>query len=235
MHHNACMKRHRPCIAESGSTFAALLTSLAALLPTGPAQANDISRAVPGGVVTLDLGASPARPQASLPNGVPVLVLGEPAGWKAVLGIPLSASPGSGQLLVRRAAQVEPERLGFAIGPHAVRRTAPDRGAGQGGPVQGRPGALRTRTRAPGQGHRHLQRHPTAGPDPARAGGRPAFEFVRVAPGLQRPGTQSAQRHGHRSADGHAGVRAAPGQGDRQPATTSSTARLFGWTTAPAC
>ncbi len=83
----------------------------------GPAQALDISRPVPGGVVTLELGPSAERPQASLPNGVPVLVMGDPGGWRAVLGIPLSAVPGNATLLVRRAGQPEPQRSSYAIGP----------------------------------------------------------------------------------------------------------------------
>ena len=82
-----------------------------------PAHAHDISRPVPGGVITLDLGPSAERPQASLPSGVPVLVMGDPTGWRAVVGIPLSAVPGSAVLLVRRGSQPEPQRNAYAIGP----------------------------------------------------------------------------------------------------------------------
>ena len=92
------------------------MAALACLVVAGQAAAQDISRPVPGGVVTLDLGSSPTRPLAGLPNGVPVLVIGEPAGWKAVVGIALSTVPGSGVLLVRRGGQAEPERKPFAIG-----------------------------------------------------------------------------------------------------------------------
>ncbi|KNZ33206.1 MAG: peptidase M23 [Methylibium sp. NZG] len=77
----------------------------------------EVSKPVPGGVVTIDLGPAPTRPLASLPSGVPVLVLGQPAGWKAVVGIALSAPPGTGQLLVRRGATAEPLRKTFAIEP----------------------------------------------------------------------------------------------------------------------
>jgi murein DD-endopeptidase MepM/ murein hydrolase activator NlpD len=70
-------------------------------------------RAVPGGVATVSLGKSPTRPKAHS-NGVPVMVVGEPAGWVAVLGIPLSAKPGVGAISVRRAGRPE-ERVGYTI------------------------------------------------------------------------------------------------------------------------
>ena len=96
----------------------ATLAALAGLLAGGPAHAQpDIAKPVPGGVVTIDLGPAPARPLASLPSGVPVLVLGQPAAWKAVVGIPLSAPAGTGQLLVRRGAKSEAERKSFVIEP----------------------------------------------------------------------------------------------------------------------
>ena len=71
--------------------------------------------AVPGGVIALPLGPAPQRPQASL-AGVPVMVVGDPAQWTAVLGLSLSAKPGQGELLVRRPGQAE-EHLSFAIEP----------------------------------------------------------------------------------------------------------------------
>ncbi len=108
--------RCRPSFTESGPAGAALAAVLCGLL-AGPALAHDISRPVPGGVITLDLGPSPERPQASLPSGVPVLVMGEPGGWKAVVGIGLSAAPGNAVLLVRRGGQTEPQRKAYAIGP----------------------------------------------------------------------------------------------------------------------
>ncbi len=71
--------------------------------------------AVPGGVIALPLGPAPQRPQASL-AGVPVMVVGDPAQWTAVVGIPLAAKPGPGELLVRRPGQAE-EHLPFVIDP----------------------------------------------------------------------------------------------------------------------
>jgi Peptidase family M23/Peptidase family M23 N-terminal domain len=107
---------HRTSFTEIRPTIGqALATLLAAMLLSGGALAQDISHPVPGGVVTLDLGPSPTRPSVSQPNGVPVLVMGDATGWKAVVGIPLSATPGSGQVLVRRGERDEPERKSFAI------------------------------------------------------------------------------------------------------------------------
>jgi len=73
-------------------------------------------RSVPGGVLVLALGSSAQRPEASL-HGVPVMVVGEPARWTAVVGLPLSAKPGPSALAVRRAGHPE-EHLSFAIEPH---------------------------------------------------------------------------------------------------------------------
>ena len=109
------------------ATAVALSLGLGALLPgralaqdAPQTRAQDISRPVPGGVVTVDLGPSPSRPQAALPNNVPLLVMGDPGGWKAVVGIALSAVPGTGTLLVRQSgtgALAEPQHKSFSIGP----------------------------------------------------------------------------------------------------------------------
>lgn len=54
---------------------------------------------VPGGVARLPIGASAERPKA-WSDDVPLLVVGAPAGWTALVGIPLSASPGPAQIAV---------------------------------------------------------------------------------------------------------------------------------------
>ena len=69
---------------------------------------------MPGGVVTLDLGPSAERPRASV-GKLPVLVTGSPARWSAVVGIPLSAEPGQGELLVQRTGQAGSQRLNYLI------------------------------------------------------------------------------------------------------------------------
>jgi murein DD-endopeptidase MepM/ murein hydrolase activator NlpD len=58
--------------------------------------------AVPGGVARIALGASPVRPQA-FADSVPLLVVGDAAGWTAVVGIPLAAKPGNSSITVRAA------------------------------------------------------------------------------------------------------------------------------------
>ena len=79
--------------------FAVLLLSLSACLSI---QAQDLpqERAVPGGVALVDLGAAANKPVARV-NDVPMLVVGDPTRWTALVGIPLSATPGSKTLTVK--------------------------------------------------------------------------------------------------------------------------------------
>lgn len=78
----------------------ALLGTLGCLLGTARAHSLPLNEApwpralaVPGGVIRLALGVAPSRPQASA-DGVPLLVLGHPLAWTALVGVPLSATPG---------------------------------------------------------------------------------------------------------------------------------------------
>jgi murein DD-endopeptidase MepM/ murein hydrolase activator NlpD len=70
---------------------------------------------VPGGVATLTLGAAPERPTARY-HGVPVLVVGSPARWTAVVGIALGAAPGPDALVVQAAGEA-PREEAFVIAP----------------------------------------------------------------------------------------------------------------------
>ena len=63
-------------------------------------------RSVPGGVAIIDLGASSTPPRVTLDNA-PVLVIGDPARWTAIVGIALDAKPGTRHLEVRRAGEAE--------------------------------------------------------------------------------------------------------------------------------
>lgn len=101
----AVLTRRRLLVAASLATWGAAQPAIAArsLLPD--------ARPVPGGVALLDLGPAPARPRARL-GAVPVLVLGDPVGWIAVLGIALATKPGVMELTVDGA-----ERTGR---PHRV-------------------------------------------------------------------------------------------------------------------
>ncbi len=73
------------------------------------------ARATPGGVLLLPLGSAISRP-AAWQGEVPVLVTGSPAGWTAVLGVPLDAVPGDGRL--RLEGEGLPATLAYRITPH---------------------------------------------------------------------------------------------------------------------
>lgn len=74
------------------------------------------ARPAPGGVALVPLGPAADRPLARLAD-VPLLVLGSPAGWTAVVGIALDQPPGELRLTVQRgAAPAAP--LAFSVQPH---------------------------------------------------------------------------------------------------------------------
>ena len=50
---------------------------------------------VPGGIALFALGPAGQRPMAHTVQGQPLLVLGSPRSWTALLGLPLAAAPGS--------------------------------------------------------------------------------------------------------------------------------------------
>jgi murein DD-endopeptidase MepM/ murein hydrolase activator NlpD len=81
--------------------------------PAAGAASPRINAAVPGGVVTLPLGAAEQAPQASF-NGVPVLVMGSAAAWVAVVGLPLSIKPGTHTLLLPHR-QGKADKLTFDV------------------------------------------------------------------------------------------------------------------------
>ncbi len=68
---------------------------------TSPAPLNVWPRAlqVPGGVARLPLGPAAERPVA-YSGDIPLLVLGDAAGWTAVVGIALAAEPGEASITV---------------------------------------------------------------------------------------------------------------------------------------
>ena len=73
-------------------------------------------RAVPGGVVLIPLGPAAQEPHAEH-QGVPLLVVGDPIAWTAVLGLALAAAPGAGEIIVRRDDR-PPERLPYRVTSH---------------------------------------------------------------------------------------------------------------------
>ncbi|MDO5625136.1 MAG: peptidoglycan DD-metalloendopeptidase family protein [Pseudomonadota bacterium] len=119
------MTRHSPAPDHYPLKRRALLLAAAALgAPALPARAqhNQDSEgpwprhaAVPGGVARIDLGPAPQRPRA-LADDVPLLVVGAPGGWTALVGIALAAEPGTAR--IRVAAADGPEReLAYTIAP----------------------------------------------------------------------------------------------------------------------
>lgn len=75
---------------------------------------------VPGGIARISLGPSAARPVATS-NEVPLLVLGDPIEWTALLGIPLAAAAGETSILVRSSDGVAPRRIDYTVAPKRYR------------------------------------------------------------------------------------------------------------------
>ena len=74
---------------------AASAASAAKAPPVWPTSAQ-----VPGGIARLALGPAPTRPLAYA-GDVPLLVLGDPAGWTALVGIALATPPGPASISVQ--------------------------------------------------------------------------------------------------------------------------------------
>ena len=100
-----------------GSGLAALVPGWATAQPGRSAATLPWPReaAVPGGVAHVALGASVQRPEA-FDGDVPLLVLGQPGAWTALVGIALAAQPGTARIRVRRPESGEHE-LAYAIQP----------------------------------------------------------------------------------------------------------------------
>ncbi len=96
--------------------------ALLALAPWAAAQAATDTGvwprplAVPGGVARLSLGPATARP-AVRTGDLPVLVIGDPIEWTALVGIPLSAAPGEAFVTVAATADRPAQRIGYRIAP----------------------------------------------------------------------------------------------------------------------
>ena len=92
--------------------------ALLGIRPTWAAAAHagwPMASAVPGGVAHVPLGPASQRPSA-FAGELPLLVLGSPAGWTALVGIPLSAEPGEARITV----QIEggtPRELTHTVAP----------------------------------------------------------------------------------------------------------------------
>ena len=113
-----------PCPFDSRRR-ALLGTVGALLLPSLPARAASPVAApelwphastVPGGVARLSLGPAAARPTAHTDGNVPLLVIGDPIEWTALVGIPLAAPVGSAHITVRTDSGSE-RSVAYTIAP----------------------------------------------------------------------------------------------------------------------
>jgi len=75
---------------------------------------------VPGGIARLPLGAAAAKPSAQ-DGELPLLVLGDAAGWTALVGIPLAAQPGMARISVRPAQGGAARDVVYTIAPKRYR------------------------------------------------------------------------------------------------------------------
>ncbi len=121
-----CRRRFARWLHRLAGTGAAALAFLAAPLPAAPAAnaaapgpaaaALPQARPVPGGIARIDLGSAPKAPTVRFED-VSSLVVGSPAGWTAIVGIPLSAKPGTAQVEVTRPGGTT-TRVPFRIDDH---------------------------------------------------------------------------------------------------------------------
>lgn len=102
------------CCALRLALFWALCCALCWAFPL-PATAQDLKQAVPGGVLSLPLGPAANAPTVSL-EGVPVMVMGQKAEWRAIVGISLATAPGP-QTLQLQGAGLAARTLVFQVRP----------------------------------------------------------------------------------------------------------------------
>ena len=98
-------------LAVAGMVASTLATAQTAT-PATPFHNWPTAMAVPGGVARLSLGPSATAPSV-FSGDVPVLVLGDAVEWTALVGIPLSATPGEASVTVR--ADGAPRTLRYTV------------------------------------------------------------------------------------------------------------------------
>ena len=94
--------------------------ALAASPPSAP-ELWPRASLVPGGVACLSLGPAAQRPVARTPDGIPLLVQGDPIEWTALVGIPLATVPGAAHILLAPADGGAPRQVPYAVGPKQYR------------------------------------------------------------------------------------------------------------------
>jgi murein DD-endopeptidase MepM/ murein hydrolase activator NlpD len=98
-------------------SFLQMLTAALPFFPVARASNEMLPRAaaVPGGVAIIDLGAGPVSPLARLDDNR-VLVMGDETDWRAIVGIPLDATPGENLPLIVERAGGRRSTIRFAVG-----------------------------------------------------------------------------------------------------------------------
>ena len=116
--HHSLLNRRQALLGAAG--VLALPTSvLAANSSAAPPPALDLwpqDLQVPGGVARLSLGPAAARPLAQA-GALPLLVLGDVIEWTALVGIPLSAAPGTASITVKAAQGAASRKLAYRVAP----------------------------------------------------------------------------------------------------------------------
>ena len=97
----APVSRRTLLLLPLGSAALASAWAQATAAPAGHTAEAALAQPVPGGVVALALGPAAERPRATL-GEVPLMVLGSPQGWHALLGLALSTAPGALQVRVQQ-------------------------------------------------------------------------------------------------------------------------------------
>ncbi len=104
----------RRALMAAGAGMLALPASCLAAAPAS-AGAWPTASPVPGGIALLPLGPAALRPVAHA-GGVPLLVLGDAAGWTALVGIALSAEPGEASITVQTPDGSQ-QQLSYTVAP----------------------------------------------------------------------------------------------------------------------
>ena len=94
--------------------FAGLALGLPRTLFAADSQVWPHASAVPGGIARIDLGPAAERPRATA-SGVPLLVVGDPIVWTALVGISLSTEPGPASIELITGG--ESRKIAYTISP----------------------------------------------------------------------------------------------------------------------
>lgn len=104
-------------VASAASATGLVLPSYTVASPALVATLPE-ARPVPGGVADIALGPAARRPEARY-RDVPVLVIGDSGGWRALVGIALATKPGTEQIELLGEGGKPSRRVSFTVTTHA--------------------------------------------------------------------------------------------------------------------